>query len=192
MTTPTRLIVGFAGRIGAGKTTAAQELNKYGFTRVRFAGAFKKMMAALGLTPEEIDGNLKELPCELLCGSSPRWAMQSIGHQWGRELIGPEIWVNAWKRSVNKMPAGAHVVADDVRYANEAGAIHSMGGVVIRIDHILTNNKSAHELHESERLEFDVDDTIVNDFTPGFKDHIRTLAAGLATGLVVPEIKQAA
>jgi hypothetical protein len=182
----TRLIVGFTGRIGSGKTFAAQELNKYGFTRMRFAGPLKKMMAALGLTPEEIDGSLKELPCELLCGSAPRWAMQSIGTQWGRDLIGEDIWVNAWKRAVSNMQPGANVVVDDVRFANEADAIRSMGGVVVRIN-TPDDNRAPHELHESERLEFEYDQVITNDFTPTFKNHIRALASGLAYKPPEPE-----
>ena len=44
--------------------------------RVSFAGPLKAMMAALGLSSEQIDGSLKETPCDLLCGKTPRQAMQ--------------------------------------------------------------------------------------------------------------------
>jgi hypothetical protein len=66
-------------------------VNHRGFARVRFAGPLKAMMAALGCTNAEIDGDRKEVPCDLLGGKSPRWAMQTLGTEWGRKLIGDDL-----------------------------------------------------------------------------------------------------
>src|SRR6516164_9279263 len=95
-----RAVVGFAGRMHSGKTTAALELIRYGFVRVRFAGPLKSMLHALGLTPAELDGDLKEQPCALLGGVTPRHAQQTLGTEWGRACITPEVWVNAWLHAV--------------------------------------------------------------------------------------------
>jgi hypothetical protein len=59
----TRHIVVLTGSAGAGKTTVAKQLvADHGFKRVRFAGPLKEMMAALGLSEREIDGDLKDKP----------------------------------------------------------------------------------------------------------------------------------
>jgi hypothetical protein len=142
------MIVGLCGAIGSGKTTAAKHLvDARGFERVRFAGPLKNMMKALGLTYDEIDGHLKEEPCELLGGKTPRHAMQSIGTEWGRELIDPDLWVRAWKRNA-QLATSFHIVADDVRFPNEVDMIRSMGGKIIKVErpgvgldgHISENN----------------------------------------------------
>jgi hypothetical protein len=176
------MIVGFAGRIGSGKSTAAFEMCKVGgFQRVRFAGPLKKMMAALGLTTAQIDGNEKELPCELLCGKSPRQAMQTIGTEWGRNLVGGQLWVNAWKHAVMRLPAHVRVVADDVRFANEAEAIREMGGVVVRIDREVTASSNSN--HASEAFEFDVDHVIANTGTEEFFiNQVKMMVAGMLAG----------
>lgn len=127
----THRIIAFTGSAGAGKTTAAQHLvAAHGFTRVRFAGPLKAMLAALGLTAAEIDGDRKEIPCDLLCGRTPRWAMQSLGTEWGRELIGSDLWTRAWRAA---LPPG-DVVVDDCRFPNEVDAIWAEDGTIVRVE----------------------------------------------------------
>ncbi len=140
-----RTIIAFTGLAGAGKSTAAMRLvDRHRFERVRFAGPLKAMMAALGLTPAEIDGDRKEMPSDLLGGKTPRHAMQTIGNEWGRELIGPDLWVNAWRAAVEKLPASVAVVVDDCRYPNEAATIQAMGGSIVRIERPGAGTASTH------------------------------------------------
>jgi hypothetical protein len=154
------MIIGFCGLIGAGKTTAAKHLiDEHAFTRVRFAGPLKDMMRVLGLSPDHIDGALKELPCELLGGKTPRWAQQSLGTEWGRDLIHPDLWINAWKQRAIKH---LRVVADDVRFLNEAAAIRSLGGITVRI----TRPGTIQQDHPSERQDFPVQYSIDNEGSP--------------------------
>lgn len=121
---PSRLVIAFTGLAGSGKSTAAMHLvERHGFVRVRFAGPLKAMMAALGLSEFEIEGDRKEVPCDLLCGRTPRYAMQTIGTEWGREIIGNDLWTRAWRAAVDKLPAGVPVVVDDCRFPNEAAAV---------------------------------------------------------------------
>ena len=130
-----RTIIAFTGLAGSGKTTAAKHLvNRHGFERVRFAGPLKDMMRALGLSDREIDGDRKELPCDLLCGKTPRWAMQSIGTEWGRQLIGADLWIRAWQAAVDRLPAVVPVVVDDCRFPNEAAAIRAAGGFLVAVE----------------------------------------------------------
>lgn len=128
-----KLIV-LAGVAGAGKSTIAAELVKHGYQVVKFAGPLKAMIRALGLTDAEIEGDLKEKPCALLGGQTPRHAMQTLGTEWGRGLIHPDLWVAAWQHAAQRvLAAGGHVVVDDCRFANELAAAMALGGVAVRL-----------------------------------------------------------
>lgn len=162
----TRRIIALAGPIGAGKSTAASHLeDRHGFARLRFAAPLKSMMrafyASAGLSPGEIEarieGELKEAPDPVLLGRSPRHAMQTLGTEWGRDLIAADLWTNAWSCA-----AARHrlVVAEDCRFANEAAAVRALGGIVIGIDCPWRPRPAA--AHASETgVEADV--TVMND-----------------------------
>lgn len=124
-----RLILGLTGPIGSGKSTCAQWLQQAGWKRVPFAGPLKEMLRALGLTEAELNGSLKETPCDLLMGCTPRRAMQTLGTEWGRAL-NKDLWLHVWKQWA--LPY-SKVVVDDVRFPNEAELLQSLGGKIIKI-----------------------------------------------------------
>lgn len=130
----TRLI-GFCGLAGAGKSFAASHLCRaHGYQRLRFAEPLKAMLRVIGLTDAHIEGELKETPSPLLCGKTPRHAMQTLGTEYGRVCIGPDFWVDAWKRQADlALSEGHSVVVDDVRFPNEAQVIWRMGGKLVRV-----------------------------------------------------------
>jgi hypothetical protein len=95
---PQPLLLGLIGNAGAGKDTVAAFLeDEHAFERIGFADPVLDMVLAL-FNAAGIDGawaverSLKELPTPVLNTSYRRLA-QSLGTQWGRELIGPELWV---------------------------------------------------------------------------------------------------
>lgn len=65
-------------------------------------------------------------------GVSYRHLCQTVGTEWGRACISPDIWIKVWGESVdNAINCGCDVIAvPDVRYANEAQAIREAGGEV--------------------------------------------------------------
>lgn len=140
--TPVSRVVAFTGPAGAGKSTAAAVLESRGWLLHKFAGPLKGMMRefyrSCGLDHNEIwaklEGSQKEKPCTLLGGTSPRYAMQTLGTEWGRDLICPSLWVDAWARAA-KMILGNRtgVVCDDCRFPNEVERVHSIGGIVVGI-----------------------------------------------------------
>lgn len=161
-------LVGIIGRAGAGKSTVAIELElTHDFDRMRFAEPMKAAMAALGLSVDEYDGHLKETPCALLMGKTPRYAMQTLGTEWGRNMIDENLWAKNWQlRALKKLDSGISVCVDDVRFPNEVEIIKSMGGTIIRIDRPGTQNETATKAHASEafdQLEFD--HRVINDNT---------------------------
>ncbi|POO54494.1 deoxynucleotide monophosphate kinase [Agrobacterium rosae] len=128
-------VIALTGLAGSGKSTASKYLvEKHGYQLVKFAGPLKDMLRAIGLSEAQIEGELKEEPCEWLQGATPRHAMQTLGTQWGRACIGPSFWIGLWVRRVNLIiAAGGRVVVDDCRFPNEADDVRKLGGVVWKI-----------------------------------------------------------
>lgn len=124
-------IVGVCGPKRSGKSTFADRLvERHEFVRVRFAEGLKNMLRALpGVTEEHTDGALKEEPCDALSGATPRHVMQVLGTDCMRRLVHPEFWVNAWRARVTELVAAGRrrIVVDDVRFPNEARAVHAFG-----------------------------------------------------------------
>jgi hypothetical protein len=158
-------IVGITGFKGTGKTTAAEHLVRtYGFRRVRFAAPLKAMLKAFGLSEAEVDGYLKEEPCALLNGTTPRLAMQTLGTEWGRMMIHPNLWIDSWKREVIKLSQqtpDVSIVCDDCRFANEFDAIRSLGGKVLRITR--PGREGGQHPSEADMAELDADYSFVNN-----------------------------
>ena len=149
-------IVGFCGLIGTGKTTAAIHLvERHAFVRERFAGPLKDM-ASVMLSRDQIDGALKETPTDVLGGKTPRVFMQLLGTEFGRQMIDEDLWVNAW---VERVQRHDRVVADDVRFPNEAAAIRRLGGVLILIE----RPGAVRSGHASEGQDLPWDHRVLND-----------------------------
>jgi hypothetical protein len=141
------MIVGITGRAGAGKDTVADYLvDTYGFGKTSFAGPIKDMInTLLGEQPEAWeDREWKETP--ILCGKSPRYLAQTLGTEWGRRIVGEDIWVRLALDASNDFE---HLVISDVRFDNEAEAIHEAGGYIIQV----CRNNTLTQLteHASER-----------------------------------------
>ena len=128
-------VVALTGAAGSGKSTLADYLiSRHGYVRVKFAGPLKDMARAVGLTDDHIEGPLKELPCPLLLGKTPRYFMQQLGTQFGRDIIGPVFWTGLWMATANDvLNHGGRVVCDDCRFDNEAETVREFGGVVIQL-----------------------------------------------------------
>jgi hypothetical protein len=152
------MLVGLVGYKGSGKGVASAALVRdRGFVLRKFADPLKNMLRALlranGLDVDTIErmieGDLKEKPSVELNGQTPRHAMQTLGSEWGRDLISRTLWVDTLKRSVKAdLYFGNRVVVDDVRFVNEAEAIRRLGG---KLAYIHRRGLVADTQHQSER-----------------------------------------
>ncbi len=144
-----KTIIAFTGHLGCGKTTAAKVLIKeYGFICVHFADVLKRMLKKLGLSDAQVYGDEKEIPSDLLGGKTPRYAMQTLGTEWGRRAIFDDIWVRATMQTIYRISdKQLKVVIDDCRFLNEVKAIKEAGGTVVRV---LRDGYEGDE-HQSER-----------------------------------------
>jgi hypothetical protein len=144
--------------MGSGKTTVADELvSAYGFRRVRFAEPLKRMTRALivaagidAQTAERmVDGDLKEAKIIALGGRTPRYLMQTLGTEWGRELVADRLWVNvAMAAARAHRDNGYPVVIDDMRFPNEWTALVGAGGSPVKV--VRPGHTSASAGHTSE------------------------------------------
>ena len=126
-------LIGLTGLARSGKDTVAAHLvQRHGFVQHSFAGPIRTFVAnILGWSRDELEGG-KEEPIPWLNGQTPRRLMQTVGTEWGRQMIHPHLWVESclrrvhWSRRVERRP----VVISDVRFDNEAEAIRAAGGQV--------------------------------------------------------------
>lgn len=79
-------------------------------------------------------------------GVSYRHVLQTLGTEWGRNLIHPDIWVILAFRRFNALQL-ENVVFSDCRFINEYNAIRETGGVII---HLVGPKTNAIDNHESE------------------------------------------
>lgn len=156
------MIVGFAGKKQSGKSTAAESLAKAGYTRYSFAYPLRAMadhmLKLLGFDYAdrcEIHADKEGLIQPL--GVSIRHVLQTLGTEWGRQLIHPDLWVMCAEHYLNSVDDD--VVIDDVRFENEASLIRRMHGVVI---HLRRPGLIDNDAHASEAgIEMHADDVIV-------------------------------
>lgn len=149
-------LIGLSGFAGSGKSAVSKILiERYGYQRMRFAEPLKAMLRTMGLSEREVDGDHKEVPSQLLGGKTPRWAMQTLGTEWGRTMIDSQLWVNAWERMYLNLHLSLHVppvVVDDVRFENEVARIKDLGGLLIRVKRECGWDLGALQTHSSELI----------------------------------------
>ena len=140
-------VIGVAGRARSGKDTLVNFIlaaRGYGY-RYGFADPIKRMLLALNIDctdPFWVDNKEAVIPA---LGVSLRRLLQTLGTEWGRELINPDLWVILAKQAL--VDHGPGMLISDVRVENEAKWIRSVGG---RIVHIQRPNASPVAEHVSE------------------------------------------
>lgn len=157
-------IIAITGPKESGKSTVAQFLHEtYGYSRVRFADPLKAMLGAYGLSEYELEGAGKQQPCQLLGGHTPRYAMQSLGTGWGRDMMSKTFWTDAWSRRVGH-GLGGYVVAEDLRFCTEEFVARLHGGTIWRIERPGLYSTDDHVSEQEQRL-IKYDRLFINDST---------------------------
>lgn len=77
-------------------------------------------------------------------GLSPRQLMQTLGTEWGRNIVGSNTWITLAKQRL--LAIGPGMVVPDVRFENEADWVRSVGGLIVHIK----RSAVAVSKHESE------------------------------------------
>lgn len=147
-------LIGFNGKMGVGKSTAIECLRddlpaSAKVKLVKFAQPLYDMQETIYRRISMV----YERPGSF---TKDRKLLQWLGTDWGRDTISKTLWVDLWKAEATKQSSlnNAIVVCDDVRFDNEAEAIRSLGGYVVKItsDHAdnRIDTKSGITNHSSE------------------------------------------
>jgi hypothetical protein len=176
-------IIGITGPARSGKDTVADELLRCGagLYRYAFADPIRAMLKA-GLGIDMADpwwqGHKEDMIDRYGC--SARRLMQTLGTEWGRNLICSDIWLGVAEEQFAERGPG--MVISDVRFDNEAAWVRKLGGLVL---HVRRPGATAVEAHASEAgVEFDArDHAISND---GTLERLRGKASLFARLLQLP------
>jgi hypothetical protein len=151
----------------SGKTMVAGILSDHGHVIVPFAGTLKDMvvpmLVALGYSyPRAWEMLLRDKETIVPeVGVSVRHMLQTLGTEYGRQCLHPNVWLICWQKQAQRHSL---VVADDVRFPNEAELVRSMGGEMWLVRRPDTERVTEHA-SEGSLDDFDFDHVIENDGT---------------------------
>lgn len=145
------LVIGLCGEARAGKDTAAvylaHDLNGGGMENERLtviiaslASPIKQMVRViLDMLPEDHDadryvsvnamlnGSAKEEPIAQLNDTSPREMLQTLGTNWGRDMVSPSLWLDVMRWKIKRethfgdcYAKRSVFIIPDIRFDNEA------------------------------------------------------------------------
>ena len=135
MLTPPPLIALYSDAPQQGKSTIASYLSKrHAYVVQPLAGPIKRI-AAVVLSEMGVPSSALYYAGEKDTvlpdwNVSPRHILQTLGTEWGRTCIAPDIWLRIWARSSAYLP---RIVVDDLRFRNEADYLRSKGGIILRV-----------------------------------------------------------
>lgn len=114
--------------MGVGKSTYARKLkDEQDGVIYSFADTLKEMLSVLvGRFPVYEN---KNAPISWLGGVTGRSLLQSLGTEWGRNMVGNDLWVQAMEQKFQSSYAPLRVI-DDLRFENEAHMVRRLGGEV--------------------------------------------------------------
>lgn len=128
-------IIGLSGMMGVGKSTAVDVIDMFTGGQVKTV----KFAQPLYDMQEQVYRRIESAYQRPKGFIKDRKLLQWLGTDWGRGLK-ESLWVDIWKAEILKQHSfqGPHYrtvcVSDDVRFDNEAEAIKSLGGVIIKIE----------------------------------------------------------
>jgi hypothetical protein len=158
------IIIGITGKIGSGKTTISNYLEKeYAFNQYSFADPIKNMAISFGFKHHEIFGTQEQkLKINEHWGISGRHFLQKLGTDIFRDIVPKVIpdlnlgesgspWIRAFEIYMLKQNKKTDIVIGDVRFVNEAESIQKLGGCIIKIcDSSLKKDDGTHHASETE------------------------------------------
>jgi hypothetical protein len=134
-------LIGISGKARSGKDSLEKAMRKLDGKqrRMLFAEPIKQMLLVMtaGNLPLEPGGGSDDYDKNALVpgfDKTLRFMMQTLGTDWGRNTIDPEIWIKvADKYLYGSCCQPDRVVYTDVRFDNEAQFIRDHNGIIVEI-----------------------------------------------------------
>jgi hypothetical protein len=153
------ILIGFAGKIGSGKTTCAKFIqdNYRNVVLLSISTPLKQMAKIVfDLSDEQLYDSEKKEIIDSRWGHSPRQILQVLGTDVFRNLktklpnIGESVWITLLESKLCQLKKTTTiVVVDDVRFDDEVETIKKFGGHVI----YLKRPEEKTQTHASEQLD---------------------------------------
>lgn len=155
-------LIGFTGKARSGKDTAALYLAKsLKGHKFAFADPIRDMLECIGVDAYTVAD--KEAPLPYI-GKSLRECMQTLGTEWGRNMIHPDLWIIVAQRNIELLRnAGLMVAISDVRFDNEASMIRRLGGKIVEVIRPAVEEAVRPHVSEAGLNPMWIDHTIFND-----------------------------
>lgn len=175
-------IVALYGAQYSGKSTAADAVAALkGWRKMSFADPLYDMMSAL--LGEDARKLNKTEPRAELRGKCLRTALQLLGTEWGRGMIGEEIWLDAMNRRLVKASreGATGVVIDDLRFRNEFLMLDGWAvSTMIKVERPESGVTKDQHASEQDWLDFPPDYVVTNggslrSFQGEVRDIVRSL-----------------
>lgn len=155
-------LIALAGKARTGKNTVAAFVQaQYGGYQYAFASPIRAMLKA-GFNLDLDDSywaQRKEEPIPML-GKSPRQLMQTLGTEWGRNLVHPDLWLLLAQSAFGNRGPG--MIITDMRFENEAAWIRRAGGTVVHVERNAAPTVNAHS-SEGQLMRQPQDVVLYND-----------------------------
>jgi len=174
--------IGFVGKMGAGKTTAAQYLyEEHGFIKLAFANKLKEICSEL------FDIPIGENKSTIIPVSPEPLTVREIYQLMGTEVarrIDADVWTNYLERTIDKYinDSSLHgLVVDDIRFINEAEMLKSKGFYIVYIHgnhYALENQHNTGHQSEMEVSQIPVDAWVDNT---GSIEALKVLVEGIVS-----------
>jgi hypothetical protein len=115
------MIIGLTGKMGVGKSTAAEVIKHYVKSRLDKEVALVKFAQPLYDMQEYIYQRISSIYTRDTSFVKDRRLLQWLGTEWGRNSISKSLWCDLWEAEAAKqVEQGKVVICDDVRFENEA------------------------------------------------------------------------
>ena len=144
---PQQIVVAIGPALG-GKSTFCNHIADY--ATFSFASPLYHMLAIVAgaeVVHDARKANQKGDPIPELSGKSLREGLQTLGTEWGRTLIGEDVWINHLVRRATGAP---RIAIDDLRFPNEYEEMRRRGAVFVRLLPFAALRKDGWQGHSSE------------------------------------------
>lgn len=141
--------IGITGKARAGKDSVGKHLRqKHNYYTIALAAPIKRALYQMfGITDEVWeDSKAKETEIPWL-GATPRRLAQTLGTEWGRNMIDDNVWIKATENCI-RLETERAIAITDVRFENEALWIINNGGLLIEVHR--QSLEAPHHSHPSE------------------------------------------